>query len=274
MTMSNITVILVDRTAELKQSLIKKFDAAEIYKKCGFKTTTDFRELHSWPVTYKGVAYVVSLYGKTNGKAGTENKYDFPPPADNLLLFGTCCLVLKKTDTKNATSLTLDVWEKIHAELFGGFEDINDADSDDSDTEEVVDDENKTASGYEKDGFVVSDTDSTDSDVDDDLEMSDVEDDMEVEAEAEAEAEAEVEAEVEADDDDVEPDEDDDDDDDKDDDDDSVKPKKRKIAAKKPASKGKGRTKSKGGNGASDNIIYFESNELELDPYIDTDDEM
>ena len=35
----------------------------------------------------------IELWARNDGKANTENKYDFPPPVDTKLYFGTCCLV-------------------------------------------------------------------------------------------------------------------------------------------------------------------------------------
>lgn len=284
-------ITLVERTAEIKQSAIKKFASDELYKKCGFKTAADFAEVHTWRVTYKGATRQVTLYGKTTGKAGMENKYDFPPPADNVLLFGTCCLVMKSANGETVEDLTIDVWEKIHETLFGGFEnlaDTEDADEkDDDDDDDDVPKEKKTATGYEKDGFVISDNDSVESDgaeeeddddeggdddtddagddEADDIDIDDDEPDVEVEVEDEPDVESEPESED-------------------DDEDEDARPKKRKTsaaatAAKKTGAKGtaaaaKGsKGKGKGKSSTSDDVLHFESNELELEPYVDTDDE-
>ena len=35
----------------------------------------------------------IELWSRDYGKAGTENKYDFPPPVDTALYFGTCAVL-------------------------------------------------------------------------------------------------------------------------------------------------------------------------------------
>ena len=91
-----------------------------------------------------------------NGRATNENKYDFPPPIDNVLFFGTCCIVAKKLGKME--NLTLGLWEKIYEKLFGGFEDLSSTaleDEEEKDELELVPKEKKTKHGYLKDGFVV-----------------------------------------------------------------------------------------------------------------------
>ena len=92
---------------------------------------------------------------KTAGRANTENKYEFPPPIDNVLFFGSCVLI-SRDDNNNPKDLTIEQWDKIYDELYGGFEDIGDEDSEE---EEEEDDPNipKTKSGYAKDDFVEDD---------------------------------------------------------------------------------------------------------------------
>ena len=95
------------------------------------------------------------VYGKKNGRANTENKYDFPPPIDTLLLFGTVC-ILKKQD-EDFVSLTKEEWDKTYETLFGGFEDLGDSDGERSTDSEVFSDDNYTKEGYLKDDFIVDD---------------------------------------------------------------------------------------------------------------------
>ena len=140
-------ILLVDKTGEIKDSLIKSFNTADLYKKAGFKTAEGFEHVHQWTLSDGSV---VSLYGKTTGKAGQENKYDFPPPVDKVLFFGSCILVSDKTALKKTE------WDAYYEELFGGFEDIGEEDSEVSE-----DDESeglpRTKSGYVKDDFIVDD---------------------------------------------------------------------------------------------------------------------
>ena len=123
-------VIIVDKTGLLKSYNIKDFKEDELYKKCGFKKSTDFSKQTEWNIKYDGKKYLISMYGKLEGKANTENKYDFPPPIDNKLFFGNCVLVAKIKNEDNIslfTSLTIPLWDKLYEKLFGGFEDLNNA---------------------------------------------------------------------------------------------------------------------------------------------------
>jgi hypothetical protein len=162
-------ILLVDKTGVIKESLIKSFVVGDLYKKAGFKTAEGFELAHQWTLS-DGV--IVSLYGKTSGKAGQENKYDFPPPVDKVLFFGSCILVSDKIALKKTE------WEAYYEELFGGFEDIGE---EDSEVSEDDDDESeglpRTKAGYVKDGFVVDDEDEDDDEDDDDDDVDEMDDD-------------------------------------------------------------------------------------------------
>jgi len=146
MSTTSLSVIIVEKTGQLKELKIKDYNEAELYKKCGFKKADDFVKHTTWDVKCDGQKYKISLYGKVEGKANNENKYDFPPPVDNVLFFGNCVLV-------GNTNLTINLWNKIYAKLFGGFEDLVDEPM--SEDEEEVPVSKKTKHGYKKDGFVV-----------------------------------------------------------------------------------------------------------------------
>ena len=148
----SLTIILVEKNATLKSLTVKDFKESELFKKCGFKKSEDFEKQTQW--TYNG--YEISVYGKKNGRANNENKYEFPPPIDSILFFGTCCIVAKKLGKME--NLTLEIWEKIYEKLFGGFHDLSLTeleDEEEKDELEFVAKEDKTKHGYLKDGFVV-----------------------------------------------------------------------------------------------------------------------
>ena len=181
-----LTIILVEKTGELKTLSIKDYKEDELFKKCGFKKADDFSKQVSWASKIDGQKYAISMYGKSEGKANMENKYDFPPPVDNKLYFGCCALVAQSSDDlnkKSFTNLSLDLWNKIYDKLFGGFEDLTVAKTeDDDDLEEdeldTVPKSKKTKSGgYLKDGFVVDDDENGDGDEDDISGSSDESDD-------------------------------------------------------------------------------------------------
>jgi len=183
----NISVIIVDKSASLKSLTIKDYKEEELYKKCGFKKPDGFVKQTEWGVKMDGKKYVVAVFAKTDGKANSENKYDFPPPVDTVLFFGSCALVCSVKKDENAwelSSLSLELWEKMYEKLFGGFEDLTATCAEDEEEEDELDSipaSKKTKQGYLKDGFVV------DSESSDDKEEygSDDEDDEEDEDESE-----------------------------------------------------------------------------------------
>jgi len=112
-----------DLTMELKPSGYKSYGSLQ----------------HTW----KTLTHDIQLYAKKRGKAGTENKYEFPPPVDSALYFGDCLLVNTSGD------LTPEMWNEFYEGVLQ-FEDI-------VETEDEEEEEGECSHGYLKDGFVVSD---------------------------------------------------------------------------------------------------------------------
>jgi hypothetical protein len=170
----SVNVILVDKTGVLKSVGVKDFKEEDLFKKAGFKKPDGFKKQTEWNVKLKDKRYFVSVYAKTDGRANTENKYDFPPPIDTTLYFGACVIVCKECMTNKDVilcDLSLELWEKIYEKLFGGFEDLAlTCIEDEAEEDELanIPAEKKTKNGYLKDGFVVdSDEDEDDDDIDD-----------------------------------------------------------------------------------------------------------
>ena len=176
------SIIIVEQGGSLKALSVKEYQETELFKKCGFKKADGFSKQTEWTIKMSGSKYIVAVYGKTEGKANGENKYDFPPPIDNVLFFGSCALVCSKVegDTTSICNLTLELWEKMYEKLFGGFEDLAaTCAEDDAEIDELenVPKEKKTKQGYLKDGFVVDSSDADEDDDEDDMDDSDNEDD-------------------------------------------------------------------------------------------------
>ena len=167
-------MIIVEKTGTVKEITCKQFDVAYLSKKAGFKTSNDFEEKAKWNVN----DITVYLFGKTTGRAGQENKYDFPPPVDNTLFFGSCLIYAKNKEQKEI-ELSVQKWKIIYEKLFGGFEDIEDEDSDEEDSEDEDDDLSQTKQGYAKDGFVVDDEEDDIDEEEEDEDDDDVEDEIE-----------------------------------------------------------------------------------------------
>lgn len=157
-----VKIIIIEKNGNVKEMEIKNFKEDELFKKCGFKKCEDFLKHHEWNnIKIDGNKYSILMYGKTDGRANSENKYDFPPPIDNKLFFGNCALVAKikkEKENYNYTNLTLNLWNKIYEKLFGGFEDLTTNAVNDEEEEDELDNipkHKKTKHGYLKDGFVV-----------------------------------------------------------------------------------------------------------------------
>lgn len=182
--MQPLTIIIVEKSGTLKSLSIKDYKEEELYKKCGFKKAEDFQKQVEWSVKFESNKYYITVYAKTDGKANSENKYDFPPPIDTKLFFGNCAIIAKVKNEHGEhvlTDLSLQMWNKIYEKLFGGFEDLAATAAEDENEEDELENvpkEKKTKQGYLKDGFVVDSDDSDDaaSGLDSDANDSDDED--------------------------------------------------------------------------------------------------
>ena len=146
----------------------KLTEEEELFKKCGFKKAEDFIKQVEWNAKYEGKKYYVQVFAKSDGRANSENKYEFPPPIDKKLFFGSCAIIAftKNTDgSKNYLDLSIPLWNKIYEKLFGGFEDLVKTAAEDEEEEDElanVPKEKKTKHGYLKDGFVVDSSETED----------------------------------------------------------------------------------------------------------------
>jgi len=152
-----VSIIIIEKNGTLKSLSIKQYSENELYKKAGFKVETNFKCHANWKLKKGSQNITVSVYAKAVGRAGQENKYDFPPPIDTILFYGNCVLICTNTDTGEICPITVEEWETYYEQLFGGFHDLGDTSdnsiSEDSDAYEGQ----KTRSGYVLDGFVVED---------------------------------------------------------------------------------------------------------------------
>jgi hypothetical protein len=181
-----LDIVIVEKTGQLKLLSIKDYKESELFKKCGFKQSEGFKKQHQWTTKIDGTYYIVSVFAKTDGRANSENKYDFPPPIDTKLFFGNCAIVAIKQYVKENNdswssyiNLTIELWTKIYEKLFGGFEDLAaTALEDENEIDELknVPKEKKTKSGYLKDGFVVDSSDTENEEYDSSCDIDDDED--------------------------------------------------------------------------------------------------
>lgn len=149
-----VKILVVDKSGQINETKLNSFEKLHI--KCKYRSKKNFEKRHTWKIGDKWI----SVYAKDDGKAGNENKYDFPPPIDTDLFYGSIAVLMHNKEDISADilcDLTKQSWKKIYDELFGGFEDIED---DEESDEEYISPEDSTKEGYEKDGFVVDDDES------------------------------------------------------------------------------------------------------------------
>ena len=162
-----VKVLKVHKSGKLEELSYEHNDDSEIYKSMNCKNKKDVSSYVNWEMKDKKERLCnYCVYGKIDGKANHENKYEFPPPIDNVLFYDSCIVVkMCKNKFKN---LIIQEWEQIYEELFGGFEDIGDEDSElsEDDEEDKLD---KTRSGYVKDDFIIDD-DASEDEYDDEFE--------------------------------------------------------------------------------------------------------
>ena len=138
----SLLIVIVEKSGILKSLNVKEYKEEELFKKCGFKKVDGFIKHTVWPIKIDGQKYNVTMYGKLDGKANMENKYDFPPPIDSKLFFGACALVATTTSSSKEPifcNLSVELWEKMYEKLFGGFENLAlTATEDDDEEDELV----------------------------------------------------------------------------------------------------------------------------------------
>jgi len=177
------TIVIVSKTGSLSECVVEPASETTLdeltillSKKCGYRNHDGFSCYHTWryknkkkmafPIENEEVIpkYIyVDVWAKTEGRAGYENKYEMPPPIDELIFYGNIALVAR-INGESAIHLTIEIWNKIYEHLFGGFEDLaTTALEDENEIDELdsIPSHKKTINGYLKDGFIVDDEDAT-----------------------------------------------------------------------------------------------------------------
>jgi len=77
----------------------------------------------------------LELWGYKEGRAGTENKHELPPPVDSTLIFGDA-IMIALNEAEEATNFTTAQYTKFYTQIFQGFESLDDEDDDEEDIEE------------------------------------------------------------------------------------------------------------------------------------------
>jgi hypothetical protein len=154
MSKTKFTVVVVEKTGKLKETSLSFTDKYNIH---------DTQYIYNFD-TEDGKMFKVAIYAKTEGKAGQENKYEFPPPFDKHLFFDKCILI-KYNEVLTPTSLTVGEWNRLYNTLHGGFEDLGEEDEEEAfeieEEERMLKNPNIkfTKEGYLKDDMFVDDND-------------------------------------------------------------------------------------------------------------------
>lgn len=110
--MSNTTFIIIDKNGVLKQQSTRTLTRECLYKKCGFRKSEGFEQIHTWTAEEIRKPYTVELWGKDTGKTGQENTYSFQIVNDTNVYYGTLALIAVDTNN-NVLDLYTDTWQEI-----------------------------------------------------------------------------------------------------------------------------------------------------------------
>jgi len=174
--------IILTQKAEVKQGKISLQDG--LLTLDSVKQYLKKKEIPEVLGTYRYKTNTLTLIGYTDGKAGTENKHELPPPFDNTLCFGDVVLIasLYPTTYTKPVAFKPEDYEAFYTKMFGGFDDIDSEDDEDADEAEEAEEVEEVSGVKEK--IIVEEVD--------DEEEDEVDDEEEAEAEGEAEAETEA----------------------------------------------------------------------------------
>jgi hypothetical protein len=126
-----VQVVILSANGESRQSRITSGEvcATSISKLC--RKTKPATAIG----TYDHGELTLTVWGWSEGKAGTENKHELPPPLDEALLFGDAVVSAAATEDESDQNLSVAQWEKFYEAAFKGFHDTGDSDEGDSDAE-------------------------------------------------------------------------------------------------------------------------------------------
>jgi hypothetical protein len=174
-----VQVVVLSANGEYRQSRMTAAPATETVAKLLRKTKKpDVAGVYAFEELQ------LTVWGWKEGKAGTENKHELPPPIDEALLFGDA--VVSAADADGAPQdLTVDEWETFIEEANKGFEETASADEDEE-AEEEVEEEVEEEPAEEADAAVEEEGGDDDEEAPEEEDEEDVEDDAEEEEEEDA----------------------------------------------------------------------------------------
>ena len=167
-----VKIVFINKSdAKVRTTTIKQFNVSTLHKKCNLKSNKNFECRNIWKVDNN----YYSVFAKDSGRESSINKYDLPPPVDNIIYYGHLLIIKhddKELNNDTVSDLTKEEWLEVYEKLFGGFENLE---SEEESEEEEIPAQYKTKQGYSKeDGFIVDDDeDEDDEDYEDEEEEED-----------------------------------------------------------------------------------------------------
>jgi hypothetical protein len=176
-----LQVVLLSANGESRQSRVTSTEVTEatVTKLCR-KTKPAVAVC-----TYEFGELTLTIWGWKEGKAGTENKHELPPPLEEGLLFGDAVVSAVATEDDSAQSFTVAQWEEFYKDAFKGFHDTAEGSDSDDESESAGED------AEEEDGDAEEDEEEAGSDKEDESEAGSGEEDEDAEEEEEEEEDAE-----------------------------------------------------------------------------------
>ncbi len=111
----SLQIIIVEKSGNLRPLLVKQFEEATIYKKCGFKQNDNFAKQHEW--ISEDNQFTIELFGKCVGRSNNLNNYKFHHLAGKCMnyVYGNCALVAQRNNIH--IHLTIEMWKELELNL-------------------------------------------------------------------------------------------------------------------------------------------------------------
>lgn len=102
--------------------------------------------------TYPWKNQTLHLIGYKDGKAGTENQHELPPPHDKDLYFGDIIVFLSKEKKSFAHPLPMksEEYENFYTQMFEGFEDLDESGSEEEEEDDYEEEEDLSEGEFEE----------------------------------------------------------------------------------------------------------------------------
>lgn len=167
------SIILIESSGTVKSLKAKDLTVETLYRKAGYRNADQFEKRHVWVCKLDHDQEVsVALFAKTTGKALHENKYNFPPPIESDLYFGTVILVQVASDGQ-LINLEIPTWNAVYDKLFAGFENLGEDDSEEEELDELEEDEDDEEDTRKKNQTYVSSDETEEELEDEDMDITD-----------------------------------------------------------------------------------------------------